>query len=201
MKNYRLLIVIAVVFLLAISVIYAAGDKNATPVDARAIGENNSQVVSLTETEPLADQPGEANKSAGEEINWQVTSSGGDIGGSSPSFLLGGTIGQTATGTGSSDNFGLNHGFWQEFEEDVCDCLPGDANGDGQVNVGDAVYIIAYVFKGGPAPIPYPICSGDANCDCQCNVGDAVYVISYVFKGGPAPCECEAWRDACGELH
>jgi hypothetical protein len=26
----------------------------------------------------------------------------------------------------------------------------GDANGDGAVNVGDAVYIIDFIFKGGP---------------------------------------------------
>ncbi len=66
----------------------------------------------------------------------------------------------------------------------------GDSNGDGDANVGDAVHIINYVFKGGPAP--YPIEAGDANCDSDCNVGDAVYLINYVFKGGPAPCEgCE----------
>ena len=29
----------------------------------------------------------------------------------------------------------------------------GDANGDKATNVGDAVYIINYVFKSGPAPI------------------------------------------------
>jgi hypothetical protein len=75
----------------------------------------------------------------------------------------------------------------------VCDCLPGDANEDGQVNIGDAVYVIAYVFKGGPPPSPYAMCSGDANCDGQCNIGDAVYVIAYVFKGGPPPCTCEEW--------
>jgi len=80
----------------------------------------------------------------------------------------------------------------------VCDCLPGDANGDGQVNVGDAVYVIGYVFKGGPAPTPYPKCSGDANGDCQCNVGDAVYIIGYVFKGGPPPVTCDAWIATCG---
>ncbi len=61
----------------------------------------------------------------------------------------------------------------------------GDANGDGQVNVADAVYLINYVFKGGPAPDP--ICVGNANGDGQCNIGDAVYLINYVFKGGPAP--------------
>jgi len=78
-----------------------------------------------------------------------------------------------------------------------CDCIPGDANNDGAVNVGDAVYIIAYVFKGGPKPVPYRVCSGDANCDCQCNVGDAVFVISYVFKGGPPPCDCPTWMSIC----
>jgi len=61
----------------------------------------------------------------------------------------------------------------------------GDANGDGQANVGDAVFMIGYVFKGGDAPVP--TAAGDANCDGQPNVGDAVYLIGYVFKGGPAP--------------
>lgn len=62
----------------------------------------------------------------------------------------------------------------------------GDANGDGQVNVGDAVRLINYVFSGGAAPEPLE--SGDANCDGNADVGDAVYLIAYVFKGGPAPC-------------
>jgi hypothetical protein len=62
----------------------------------------------------------------------------------------------------------------------------GDANADGNANVGDAVFLISYVFKGGPAPDPLE--SGDANCDGESNVGDAVYLINYVFKGGPEPC-------------
>jgi hypothetical protein len=61
----------------------------------------------------------------------------------------------------------------------------GDANGDGSVNVGDAVFLISYVFKGGAAPIP--VCAGDANGDGGTNVGDAVYMIAYVFKGGAPP--------------
>jgi hypothetical protein len=39
-------------------------------------------------------------------------------------------------------------------------CKPGDANGDGDANVGDAVYVISYVFKGGPAPILRPWAGG-----------------------------------------
>ena len=70
---------------------------------------------------------------------------------------------------------------------DALTAICGDANGDETVNVGDAVYLINYVFKGGPAPDP--VCSGDANGDGDVNVGDAVYLINYVFKGGPAPVE------------
>jgi immune inhibitor A len=63
----------------------------------------------------------------------------------------------------------------------------GDANGDGEPNVGDAVFLIAYVFKGGPPPDP--LCTGDANGDDDANIGDAVFLIAYVFKGGPPPLE------------
>ena len=72
---------------------------------------------------------------------------------------------------------------------DVITFLCGDANGDGSVNVSDAVYVIGYVFSGGSEPIP--LISGDANCDLTVNVSDAVYIINYVFTGGNAPCDCE----------
>jgi hypothetical protein len=62
---------------------------------------------------------------------------------------------------------------------------PGDANLDGEANVGDAVFLINYIFKGGPAPgVPN---WADANADCEISVGDAVYIINYVFREGPAP--------------
>ncbi len=66
-----------------------------------------------------------------------------------------------------------------------CCTHPGDANDDQEVNVGDAVYLINYVFKSGPAPNCMP--AGDANADGEVNVGDAVYLINYVFKSGPPP--------------
>lgn len=79
-----------------------------------------------------------------------------------------------------------------------CDCQPGDANGDGNVNVGDAVYLINLVFKNGANARPYRICSGDANCDCTVNIADAVFVINMVFKNGPRPCSCSQWLTKCG---
>ena len=65
------------------------------------------------------------------------------------------------------------------------DMLRGDVTNDGKVNISDAVYLISFVFNGGPAPNPYII--GDANCDGKSNVGDAVYLINYVFKNGSPP--------------
>ena len=71
------------------------------------------------------------------------------------------------------------------------------ANGDGTINVGDAVYVINYVFKNGPQPTPWTKCNGDANGDCACNVGDAVYIINYVFKNGPAPVTLPGYETEC----
>jgi len=65
---------------------------------------------------------------------------------------------------------------------------------------GVDVYLINFIFNGGPALTPYVICSGDANGDCVVNVGDAVYQINYIFKGGPAPVTCDQWRTGCGAL-
>ena len=63
--------------------------------------------------------------------------------------------------------------------------LRGDANGDGIINVGDIVYLVSYLYKGGPPPDP--IWVGDCNCDDIVNVGDVVFLVSYLYKGGPEP--------------
>lgn len=84
----------------------------------------------------------------------------------------------------------LEHGEWSDpaaffvFSSAMC----GEANGDGSLNVGDAIFVINYVFKNGPAAVPE--CAGDANGDTHVNVADAVFVINYVFKNGPIPQEC-----------
>lgn len=64
--------------------------------------------------------------------------------------------------------------------------LRGDVDTNGQVSVSDVIYLITYLFKRGPAPLPI-VQVGDDNCDGKVNIADAVYLINYLFKGGPPP--------------
>jgi hypothetical protein len=64
--------------------------------------------------------------------------------------------------------------------------VPGDANSDGIVDIDDAVFIVEYIFAGGPEPAPYE--AGDANCSSEIDIDDVVYLIAYIFDGGPPPC-------------
>lgn len=73
--------------------------------------------------------------------------------------------------------------------------IPGDVNADSSITVGDAVYLISYIFRDGPAPQPF-VCVGDVNGDGRLNMGDAVYLISYIFRGGAVPKDgCESWPE------
>lgn len=66
----------------------------------------------------------------------------------------------------------------------------GDADGNGMISISDAVFLINYIFGGGPAP--NPVIRGDADCNGLVTISDAVYLINYIFAGGPMPCAaCE----------
>ncbi len=65
-------------------------------------------------------------------------------------------------------------------------CFVGDVNASGAVDIDDIVYEIAFVFQGGPAPVPQDCC-GDANGSGAIDIDDIVYLIAYVFQGGPEP--------------
>ncbi len=68
------------------------------------------------------------------------------------------------------------------FPEYTC----GDADGNSIVTISDAVYMIGYIFGGGPAPTP--IEAGDVDCNGIVTISDVVFLINYIFGGGPAPC-------------
>ena len=61
----------------------------------------------------------------------------------------------------------------------------GDANSDGEVNIADAIAILAFLFAGGKAP-KCPD-AADTNDDGSLNIADAVGTLSYLFAGTTMP--------------
>ncbi|MGB2804104.1 MAG: hypothetical protein WBD64_04305, partial [Candidatus Zixiibacteriota bacterium] len=72
-----------------------------------------------------------------------------------------------------------------QFTLEIGSYILGDANYDQDVNLGDVVYLVNYLFKNGPPPLPY--FSGDANSDEIIDIGDVIYLVNYLFRGGPPP--------------
>jgi WD40 repeat protein len=69
---------------------------------------------------------------------------------------------------------------------DACPYLCGDVNNNGLVNIQDITYLINYLYKGGPVPVPvWKV--GDVNNSGVVNIQDITYLISFLYKGGPAP--------------
>ena len=62
----------------------------------------------------------------------------------------------------------------------------GDADASGSIDIDDIVFLIEYIFSGGPAPDPIEI--GDVNCHDGIDIDDPVYLIAYIFLSGPEPC-------------
>ncbi|HKZ22038.1 MAG TPA: dockerin type I domain-containing protein [candidate division Zixibacteria bacterium] len=58
---------------------------------------------------------------------------------------------------------------------------PGDANGDEKITLIDIVYVVNYVFRGGPEPIPFFL-SGDMNEDARVDLIDILLLVNYVFS-------------------
>ncbi|MFH2035922.1 MAG: dockerin type I domain-containing protein [Candidatus Zixiibacteriota bacterium] len=78
---------------------------------------------------------------------------------------------------------------WPEFNPGCC-VVPGDANHNGVVNILDITFTIAYLYKGGAAPVCLD--EADANSNEVINILDITYNIAYLYKGGAAP--------ICGDL-
>ena len=174
---FSLIVALIIIGLTGVGSIYA-GDKSKT---------TSKTIEPATKTEqptPVIQNTTPPSSRTGEQINWQVISSGGGSG-SSASYNLSGTIGQTATGGGSSASYPLAHGFWQDFGSPTCCDLPGDIDNSGSVDISDLTYYVDYMFGGGdPAPC---FEEGDVNGSCTQDISDLTYFVDYMFGGGPAP--------------
>jgi hypothetical protein len=68
--------------------------------------------------------------------------------------------------------------------------IRGDANADADppdkiVDLSDPIFILNYLFQGGPEPPCRE--AADADADGELNLTDGVYLLNYLFKAGPAP--------------
>ncbi len=63
--------------------------------------------------------------------------------------------------------------------------LRGDANDDGGLNLADAIYLIAYIFVDGEAPLCRS--AANSNSDANVDIGDVIFIINHQFLAGPPP--------------
>lgn len=72
--------------------------------------------------------------------------------------------------------------------------IRGDADGSEQVDVGDAVYLLASLFDSGAPELPCAD-AGDTNDDGSVDVADAVFLLAALFQPGSQPIPAP-WPDA-----
>jgi hypothetical protein len=63
--------------------------------------------------------------------------------------------------------------------------LRGDVDGNEEMEVTDSIFVLDWLFFGGPAPNVAE--ASDINADGHQDVADPVYLLNYLFLGGPQP--------------
>lgn len=67
----------------------------------------------------------------------------------------------------------------------LADGIPGESS----IDIGDLVYLVAYMFQSGPDGI----CPGEIDINGSGtgpDIADLVYLVTYMFQGGPPPAAC-----------
>ena len=67
--------------------------------------------------------------------------------------------------------------------------IRGDVDySDGGIDISDLVYLVSYMFSGGPPPPCFE--EADMNATGGVDISDLIYLVDYMFSGGPAPLPC-----------
>ncbi|PWB68508.1 hypothetical protein C3F09_11520 [candidate division GN15 bacterium] len=159
---YRLSLCIALITLLVIPVFATDQDKSTSTPNPGATSA--------------------AVPAAGEQIKWQVISGGGSRG-TSASYIVSGTVGQTAVGLATSASYKINQGFWQDFGTGgCCTGTTGNVNMAGIVDLSDLSALVSYLTGGGYA-LP---CVPEANINNAgiVDLSDLSALVSYLTGGG-----------------
>ena len=61
----------------------------------------------------------------------------------------------------------------------------GDADASGAINITDGIFILNFLFLGGPDPTC--TAAGDADASGVINITDGIFVLNFLFLGGPNP--------------
>lgn len=175
-------------------------EKKTAPLDVRTTHQQPTQAPVLApvvtpEVLPEGDDVPSPTAEAGSaafQLNWYSINSGGAINATSTNFKMGLSVGQSVAGEGSSTNYNMGIGFWYGAGGGggyVCPIeITGDVNTNGSITSADIIYMVVFVFKGGPAPQPCPA-AGDVNCSGSDTSADIIFLVNHVFKGGPLPCD------------
>ncbi|MGE4620153.1 MAG: hypothetical protein AAEJ04_10130 [Planctomycetota bacterium] len=79
----------------------------------------------------------------------------------------------------------LQDGHLELNPQTIKDYKRGDSNGDGIVNVADAIWSLQEIFNNGPEGTCFD--AKNSNGDGLYDIGDPIWLISYIFSGGAAP--------------
>ena len=100
-----------------------------------------------------------------------------------------------------------------ENPEPALQFLRGDANADGDIDIGDAISLLQFAFVGGPEPRCLDAANG--NDDGKINPADAVAIFAYLFGEPPLSAtisgrcstdrtedilDCRSYEEACGDV-
>ncbi|HWR82815.1 MAG TPA: FlgD immunoglobulin-like domain containing protein [Candidatus Deferrimicrobium sp.] len=88
--------------------------------------------------------------------------------------------------TGAPVNVVTKEAWFHHVYNPGYDYIPGDVNDDGTVNIEDMTYLIAFLFSGGPAPVPH-MCVADIDASGGVNVSDLTWLVAFLFTQGAAP--------------
>lgn len=110
--------------------------------------------------------------------------------GAEPRFAVAGDVDQDGdvdlvSANRTSDNVTMHRNEQSTFTDREQEFHRGDANGDGKVNLVDAIALATYLFRSGPAPACLK--SADLDDDGKANLADVIYLLSFLHRDGPAP--------------
>jgi hypothetical protein len=73
----------------------------------------------------------------------------------------------------------------------------GDSDASGDLNITDGIFVLNYLFLGGPTPACLE--AANANDDALLNITDGIFILNFLFLGGTAPPAPGPAGSPCGE--